>query len=65
MEKPKSCQEKHLEFLDKLRESGATNMFSAALWLEDAYDELSKDESQKILTYWMQTFTDRHKTKST
>lgn len=48
-----------LEYLDKLRESGDTNMFGASIYIENhfGYDgEISK----KLLVHWMDTFDDRH-----
>lgn len=43
------------EYLDCLRESGATNMFGAASWLQDAFD-ISKPEARSVLRDWMATF---------
>jgi hypothetical protein len=60
IERPATCTEDHLEYLDELRESGLTNMFGARPYLHDAYPELSKQESGDILVYWMKTFADRH-----
>lgn len=51
--------EKYLIFLDDLRESGVTNMFGAAPYVERAF-KLSKRESLDILKYWMKTFSERH-----
>jgi len=58
--KPEKCNEKHLEFLDRLRDSGITNMFGAAPYLQSLFP-LTKKESREILTYWMKTFSDRNK----
>ena len=41
------------EFLNRLRESGETNMFGASPYLACAFD-LPKREASKILTEWMQ-----------
>lgn len=60
MELEQYLQEDHLEFLDYLRETGITNMYGAAPYLQDEFPELSKTEARKILTYWMQTFSERH-----
>lgn len=58
--KPPKCTEEHLEYLDALRESGATNMFGAAGWLHSAFcTKLSEKEAKDILVYWMKTFTKR------
>jgi hypothetical protein len=58
--KPKKCEEKHLKFLDNLRESGITNMFEASPYLSDMFIELSDIEAKAILLYWMKTFSERH-----
>ena len=58
MEKPEVVEEEHLEYLDDLRESGATNMFGAGTYLQDAFDMDRKDASA-ILNYWMETFSER------
>lgn len=54
--------EDYLEFLDDLRESGATNMFGAASWLENNYG-ISRDLAKQVLLYWMDTFGKRHEDK--
>jgi len=53
-------QEEYLEYLDSLRESGVTNMFGAAVYLSDECG-LSKTNARKVLMFWMQTFSERHK----
>ena len=40
-------------FLNRLRESGATNMFGAAPYLEEAFD-LDRREAKAALMAWMQ-----------
>lgn len=55
-DKPDFCTDEHLDFLDDLRESGETNMFGAAPYLREEFDDLTKDEARKITVYWMQTF---------
>jgi len=59
-EKPAKLDEKHLTFLDNLRESGVTNMYGARPYLMKAFRKLSEKEAGAILSYWMQTFTERH-----
>lgn len=61
MTKPMKCEESHLRFLDLLRESGVTNMFGAAPYLVEAYDGITLREARDILSYWMKTFSERHK----
>jgi len=58
--KPDFVTEDHLYYLDVLRESGATNMFGAAPYLQDEYPDLTRDEARQVLTYWMRTFSERH-----
>ncbi len=45
----------HKEFLDNLRESGETNMFGAAPYLQNEFG-LEKKEARSILTEWMDSF---------
>lgn len=59
MIREKIIKEKHLEYLDDLRESGITNMFGARPYLINAFG-LPQDDAAKILTYWMKTFGERH-----
>jgi hypothetical protein len=59
-ERPAYCTEEHLEFLDELRESGATNMWGATPFLKEEFKDLSDGEARQILFYWMDTFTERH-----
>ena len=47
--------EEYLDYLDKLRESGITNMFGAAPYLQAEFD-LTKQEAKDVLVYWMRTF---------
>ena len=59
MDKPEICSEEHLVFLDELRESGAINMFGAGRWLQDEFS-LERNEARDILSYWMDSFSERH-----
>jgi len=61
MNKPEFITDDMLIFLDILRESGITNMFGAASYIQDEYPELTKDQSRKVLSYWMKTFKERTK----
>ncbi len=58
--KPDVVEKKHLRFLDKLRDSGVTNMFGAAPYLERKFRSLSQAQARDILLYWMHTYSDRH-----
>lgn len=46
-------------FLDTLRESGVTNMFGAAPYIEEEFG-ISRKEATKMLVRWMETFSQRH-----
>ena len=59
MEKPGIVTEKHLNYLDDLRESGVTNMYGAGSYVEDFF-MLSRKEANVIVRYWMETFSERH-----
>lgn len=58
-ERPAECLDEHLQYLDALRESGATNMFGATPYLMRAFG-LSQPIAKKVLLYWMETFGERH-----
>lgn len=46
---------KYFSYLDVLRESGVTNMFGAAPYLQQEFG-LSRTEARKILAAWMDSF---------
>ncbi len=48
----------YFEFLNDLRESGVTNMFGAAPYLVQAFDEdnLTLKQAREILGRWMKSF---------
>ena len=54
-----TVQEKVNVFLDQLRESGAINMFGAALYVSAAFD-CTEYEARDFVKNWMQTFAERH-----
>lgn len=62
--RPEFCTDEHLTYLDHLRESGVTNMFGAASFLEETFDDLAGDQpsfhssrkAKAVLAYWMSTF---------
>lgn len=58
-ERPSFVTDDHLVFLDRLRESGRTNMFSSSPFIEEEFGT-THEESVEILIYWMMTFTERH-----
>jgi hypothetical protein len=47
------------DYLDALRESGATNMFGATPYLMEEFG-FDKHDAKRWLTDWMQTFSERH-----
>jgi len=59
MERPKYVTDEHLDYLDELRESGVTNMYGAAPYLESAFG-IERKKALTILSYWMNTFSERH-----
>ena len=60
IEKPKILTDKHLTYLDRLRESGVTNMYGAGEYLEKKFG-MTREEANQVLSYWMKTFSERHK----
>jgi hypothetical protein len=46
--------EKYFGYLDKLRKSGATNMFGAGPWLETAFG-IDRKQSTLVVRMWMKT----------
>jgi hypothetical protein len=46
-----------MEFLNILRDSGATNMFGAAPYIEDEFG-IDKREARRLLTLWMHNFNE-------
>jgi len=68
--RPEYCTDDMLDYLDDLRESGETNMFGAGPYLDRKFPELSEgrkgfhssEKSRTVLSYWMGSFSERHKT---
>lgn len=58
--RPEFVTDEHLEYLDTLRESGATNMFGARPYLMRAFKIKDARQAAAILSYWMGSFTERH-----
>jgi len=56
--RPEFCTDEHLEFLDDLRESGATNMYGAPQYIEEAFG-MDRTEAREVVSYWMRTFSVR------
>ena len=53
-------REEAFEYLDSLRESGVTNMFGAAAYLQERFD-CSRAEAREMLFDWMETYSERKK----
>lgn len=51
---------KYFAYLERLRESGVTNMYGAVPYLQGAFPELKSDRSRahEILTAWMRSYDD-------
>jgi len=52
----KSEWQKYYDFLDSLRKGGATNMFGAAPYLRNAFEELDRPTATEVLSSWMEEF---------
>lgn len=51
-------QEKEVfEYLNDLRDSGATNMFGASSYIEEEF-EINKRDASKLLSTWMSNFNE-------
>jgi hypothetical protein len=61
MEKYTEEETKVFEFLDALRESGVTNMYLAAPYIQREFS-MEYVESRHLLAKWMETFPFRHPT---
>lgn len=59
IDRPAFVTDEHLNYLDDLRESGETNMFSARPYLMKAFPELDKQDGCEVLSYWMKSFGER------
>ena len=47
-----------LTYLNELRESGITNMYGALPYVEDEFENESKQECKRCLMLWMKNFND-------
>lgn len=52
--------EGYLNYLDDLRESGATNMWGGARYMRLEFPDLTEEQSSQVLFYWMHTFGERN-----
>lgn len=53
--RPSGISDDMLVYLDDLRESGETNMFGAASYVDDAF-EVGMSTAKEVVKYWMETF---------
>ena len=60
MRKTTDQEREVLEFLNILRDSGATNMFGVTPYIKDEFD-LNSKEARSLLTLWMANFNDEGK----
>lgn len=49
-------KETYFEYLESLKDSGVTNMFGAARYLQDEFD-LDRYEARDILVEWMESYS--------
>ena len=54
---PQGREQEHYDFLEDLRQSGKTNMFVAAIYLQGQFG-LDKGEAKAILLDWMKGHSD-------
>jgi hypothetical protein len=57
MRKTTQEEKEVMEFLNILRDSGVTNMFGAAPYIEDEFG-IDKREARRLLTLWMHNFNE-------
>jgi hypothetical protein len=57
--RPDFVDDEILQYLDELRESGDTNMYGAAPYVENEFD-MDRKDARAAVSYWMQTFSLRH-----
>ena len=51
-------EQEYFDFIEELRQSGDTNMFDAAPYLEQAFPELDRPQAHQILGAWMKGHDD-------
>ena len=60
MRKTTDIEKEVMEFLNILRDSGATNMFGATPYVIEEFG-LDKSEARRILSLWMKNFNEEGK----
>lgn len=54
--RPEFVQERHLAYLEAVRQSGVTNMLGAVPYLVCEFPELTVRQARATLQYWIQTY---------
>lgn len=57
--RPEFLEDDYLVYLDELRESGITNMWGAAPYVQREFG-LSRSDARVTVLYWMESFELRH-----
>lgn len=57
MRKTTPIEKEAMQYLNRLRDSGVTNMFGAAPYVEQEFG-LDRREARRILTLWMNNFNE-------
>lgn len=63
VERPAVVTDEMLEYLEKLRKSGKTNMWGAVPFLRKKFAQLSMAEAKSVLFYWMASYSERKEAK--
>lgn len=58
MRKATDVEKRVFQFLNELRESGVTNMFGAASFIREEFEDIGEIESRQLLCCWMSNFND-------
>jgi len=58
LKRPAYVTDKHLRYLDRLREKGVV-MAGAAPWLQVTHPELTVAQAKKTVQYWAATLDDK------
>lgn len=56
-QKPPKLHKDHLDYLVTLRDSGKTNMWGAASFLQRKFPALTDREAKDILIYWIESLS--------
>jgi hypothetical protein len=61
VERPECVEDRHLTYLDGLRERGTCNMWGAGNYLEAVFGiDMDAGTANTVLGYWMESFEERH-----